>query len=109
MEQNELPYEVVSENEIAGSGSSDPAWTTASQTWWNEGQGMPNNQILYSMLGYIRMDNRGDLYIVKNGTAQPLSIDASTVSNLPAVRYLLPYPEEAISRSNGAYKNYYGY
>ena len=109
MEQNELPYEVVSENEIAGSGSSDPAWTTASQTWWNEGQGKPNNQILYSMLGYIRMDNRGDLYIVKNGTAQPLSIDASTVSNLPAVRYLLPYPEEAISRSNGAYKNYYGY
>ena len=113
MEQNDLPYEVVSESSITGTGSTSPAWTTLATSWWNEGQGMPNNQILYSLLGYIRQDNRGDKFVVNSGAPQRLDINASnpeaTISSLPAVRYLLPYPEEAISRSNGAYKNYYGY
>ena len=113
-EENELPYEAVSETTVTGSGSSSPAWTTTATSWWNEGQGMPNNQILYSLLGYIRQDNRGNLFVVGNN-AQPVGLSVntsnpeSTVSSLPAVRYLLPYPEEVISRSSGAYRNYYGY
>ena len=102
-EENELPYQAVSEATVTGSGSTSPAWTTTATSWWNEGQGMPNNQILYSLLGYIRQDNRGSLFVVGND-AQPTSLSvnttnpAATVSSLPAVRYLLPYPEDVISR-----------
>ena len=37
------------------------------------------------------------------------NLAAVDVSTLPAVRYLLPIPREAITRADGAYKNYYGY
>ena len=33
----------------------------------------------------------------------------SANASLPPVRYILPYPNAAIQRSAGAYKNYYGY
>ena len=42
-----------------------------------------------------------------------INVDAGNMENnlnrLSAVRYLLPYPQEAISRSNNVYKNYYGF
>ena len=31
------------------------------------------------------------------------------LNSLPPVRYILPIPSDAISRSNGTYVNYYGY
>ena len=80
--------------------------------WSNDGT--PRGQVLYSLFGYIRGDEQtGGLRIVNNGAVTPFNVNIddpqSTVNSLPAVRYILPYPEEAISRSGGAYKNYYGY
>jgi hypothetical protein len=50
---------------------------------------------------------------VNNGTAQKFSINPDNaqdnINRLPAVRYLLPIPEEAIARSGNVYKNYYGF
>lgn len=107
---NGIELTAVAENTITGSGSKEIVWGTSDVTWWDDGQGQPKSQIYYSLLGYIRMDNRGDLFIVDNGTAKPFNnVSAASVSSLPAVRYILPYPEEAISRSGGLYKNYYGY
>lgn len=107
---NGIELTAVAENTITGSGSKEIVWGTSDVTWWDDGQGQPKNQIYYSLLGYIRMDNRGDLFIVDNGTAKRFNnVSAASVSSLPAVRYILPYPEEAISRSGGLYKNYYGY
>ncbi|MFC0877213.1 RagB/SusD family nutrient uptake outer membrane protein [Saccharicrinis sp. FJH2] len=82
-------------------------WSTADfYGWWNESVGCPTDQCLYSFFGFIRGDDRGNLYVVDNGalTAMP-----SNASNLPVVRYILPYPNAAIQRSAGAYQNYYGY
>lgn len=107
---NGIELTAVAENTITGSGSKEIVWGTSDVTWWDDGQGQPKSQIYYSLLGYIRMDNRGDLFIVDNGTAKRFNnVSAASVSSLPAVRYILPYPEEAISRSGGLYKNYYGY
>ena len=80
--------------------------------WSNDGT--PRGQVLYSLFGYIRGDEQtGGLRIVNNGAVTPFHVNTddpqSTVNSLPAVRYMLPYPEEAIARSGGAYKNYYGY
>lgn len=110
-DENYLSYTAISENSITGSGSSTIGWEGDNGvSWWDEGQGMPKNQILYSLVGYIREDNRGDIYIVDNGVSRNFrNITAGSVNSLPAVRYLLPYPEEAIARSGGAYRNHYGY
>lgn len=72
--------------------------------WWNAEDGMPEDRMLYSFYGYIRGDNRGNIYVVRNGNTETPS-----VNNLPPVRYILPYPNSAIQRSAGIYKNYYGY
>ena len=81
-------------------------------TWYND-DGSLKNQIYYSLYGFVRVNQRGNIVVVDNGNVSPFSINASditgTVNRLPAVRYLLPYPEEAIARSSGAYRNYYGY
>lgn len=85
--------------------------TTETFAWYNETEGMPKEQIMYSWFGYIRADLRGNLYVINESGApvqmpQP-SEDMS--SQLPLVRYILPYPNEVILRSGGAYQNYYGY
>ena len=103
----------IAPNQIVSSASSTLQWETAGTSWWDENQGMPNTNVLFSLSGYIYLDRNGNYYVVDNGVVRTLSINASnaeaTVNGLPAVSYLLPYPEEAISRSNGVYKNYYGY
>jgi aspartyl-tRNA synthetase len=75
--------------------------------------GTIKNQVLYSLYGYIRVDQRNNIVVVDNGSANLFNINtgdaAANFNRLPAVRYILPYPEEAIARSNGVYKNYYGY
>ena len=83
-----------------------------SPDWSNDGS--PRGQVLYSLFGFIRGDEQtGGFKVVDNGAVTNFTVNADdpqgTVKRLPAVRYLLPYPEEAIARSAGAYKNYYGY
>ncbi|MBQ2211243.1 MAG: RagB/SusD family nutrient uptake outer membrane protein [Prevotella sp.] len=117
-DENGLNLKAISLQSITGlaSSSSSIAWNNSgnsnSPDWSNDGT--PRGQIYYSLFGYIRGDEQtGGLRVVSNGAAIPLNVNIdnpqSTVNSLPAVRYLLPIPEEAIARSSGAYKNYYGY
>ncbi|MCR5696585.1 MAG: RagB/SusD family nutrient uptake outer membrane protein [Marinilabiliaceae bacterium] len=52
----------------------------------------------YSFRGYIYANE-----------SDKVSLTATDVNSLPAVRYILPISQTYISRSNGAYQNYYGY
>ena len=81
-------------------------WSTAYfYQWWNETDGCPKDQCLFSFYGFMRGDRRGNVYVIRDGA----ETNISGTSNLPVVRYILPYPNAAIQRSAGAYKNYYGY
>lgn len=64
--------------------------------WYNVDNAIPNGQILYSFRGYI-----------KGGPAA--NFESLNPNNLPPVRYILPFPNQTIVMSNGAYKNQYGY
>ena len=92
--------------------SNSVAWTTTTLAWSND-DGSPKNQIVYSLYGYIRVNQAGNIVVVDNGSAQSFNINTSNaqdnINRLPAVRYLLPIPDEAIARSGNVYKNYYGY
>jgi hypothetical protein len=82
-------------------------WSNADfYAWWNDASGCPTDQCLYSFYGFIRGEPGGRIYVVNNGALTAMPSDAS---NLPVVRYILPYPNAAIQRSAGAYQNYYGY
>lgn len=72
--------------------------------WWNGEEGMPEDRMLYSFYGYVRGDARGNIYVIRDGVTETPS-----VKNLPPVRYIIPFPNSAIQRSAGIYKNYYGY
>lgn len=101
----------VTDRSITGlsSSSNTYAWTeTNTMDWWNQ-DGYPKDQVLYSFYGFIRGSKTNEISIVENGQAKKIIPTSYNVSNLPAVRYLLPYPQEVIARSSGAYKNYYGY
>ena len=115
---NGLNLKAISLQSITGlsSSSSSIGWINSgnnnSPDWSNDGT--PRSQIYYSLYGYIRGDEQtGGLRVVSNGAPVALNVNTdnpqSTVNSLPAVRYLLPIPQEAIVRSSGAYKNYYGY
>lgn len=111
-EDNGLDYTAVSTHDIVAENTSTSIdWQTATIQWVNDGVIRP--QVLYSMYGYVRGSDSGNLLIVDNGVARTLNINTSdmegTINSLPAVRYILPYPEEAIARSGNVYKNYYGY
>lgn len=112
-------YKVVSSDYITSGTNfkaTDLQWVKTTMNWAND-DGTLKNQIYYSLYGYVRGDEFGNIKVVNNGTApnfyvNPDNTDAAiedNISRLPAVRYLLPYPEEAIARSAGTYKNYYGY
>ncbi len=73
-------------------------------SWYDEGEGLPSTSVRYSFFGFIRTDVRGNVKVVRNGVLEDPNVD-----NLPAVRYILPYPNDAILRSGGKYKNQYGY
>ena len=115
---NGLNLKAISLQSITGlsSSSSSISWSNSgnnnSPNWSNDNT--PRGQIYYSLFGFIRGDEQtGDLRVVNNGALTSLNVNVdnpqSTVNSLPAVRYLLPIPQEAIVRSSGAYKNYYGY
>ena len=76
--------------------------------WGDQNSGTPKDQCKYSFYGYIRCDDRGNIWIIRNGVSEAFST-ILTAEQLPVVRYILPYPNLAVQRSNGAYKNYYGY
>lgn len=75
---------------------------------WASDAGVVNAQCLYSFYGYIYCDQiSGLVYLNTNGKYSTHTPNAN--ASLPPVRYILPYPNAAIQRSAGAYKNYYGY
>lgn len=85
----------------------DNTWQTADlYGWWDDSGARP--QCLYSFLGFIYADENSNLKLIDNGQEMIIGTDHSHV-NLPVVRYILPYPNAAIQRSAGVYKNYYGY
>ena len=77
--------------------------------WYNDATAQPNNQCKYSYYGYIRADENNALWIIRDGVQEQFDAIPTDISTLPAVRYILPYPNQVIQRSAGAYKNYYGY
>lgn len=80
------------------------AWTQSSwMNWQNDTGATP--QIRCSLRGYIYIDVEGN----KIPASMPELSAGMDYSILPPVRYILPIPQDAIQRSNGAYKNYYGY
>lgn len=95
---------------ITSFGFKAAAWNSADfYQWGNTDNGTPKDQCKYSFFGYVRSDESGNIWVVKDGVQTQLSGTIPAASELPAVRYILPYPNYAIQRSNGAYKNYYGY
>lgn len=95
---------------ITTGGFSADAWMRADfYQWGNSDQGLPKDQCLYSYYGFIRGDGNGNIWLVRDGALEQLPSTIPSVEQLPVVRYILPYPEEAITNSKGVYKNYYGY
>ena len=89
--------------------TSAASWnSTEFYAWGDQTTGTPKDQCKYSYYGYIRCDDGGNLWLINNG-AQTQFSNIPNVADMPAVRYILPYPNLAIQRSAGAYKNYYGY
>ena len=76
--------------------------------WGDNNSGTPKDQCKYSFYGFMRSDDRGNIWIIRNGVQESFST-ILTPEQLPVVRYILPYPNLAVQRSNGQYKNYYGY
>ena len=94
---------------ITNYGFKAEAWSQATfYDWGDNNTGTPKNECKYSFYGYIRSDNNGTIWIIRNGAPEMFS-SIPSVDRLPVVRYILPYPNYAIQRSSGAYKNYYGY
>ena len=79
--------------------------------YWKDGNDYAESSVLYSLYGFIRADkdNESVIQMNNNGVYTPFDVTIDQSANLPVVRYLLPIPREAITRSGGVYKNYYGY
>ena len=104
----ELGYTVKSQSEINSAlTSTSKEWNENILSWDNDG--VIKNEIRYSLYGYIRYDEADNVVINDNGTLRNIEPNTYNVSQLPVLRYLLPIPREAITRSSGAYQNYYGY
>lgn len=95
---------------ITNYGFKATAWnSTTFYEWGNQDTGTPKDQCKYSFYGYIRCDDSGSIFLIRNGGMEQFPATIPTADQLPPVRYILPYPNLAIQRSAGAYKNYYGY
>lgn len=103
------PYEAKTRPANSAAAIDGKTWLEASFYQWGNDTA-PTNQCKYTYYGYVRYNEQENIVLIKNGIESPL--DASTftnLNNLPPVRYILPFPNAAIQRSAGAYKNYYGY
>ncbi|MDE5989857.1 MAG: RagB/SusD family nutrient uptake outer membrane protein [Duncaniella sp.] len=78
--------------------------------WFNNDAGLPQDYFLNSLHGYIFGDMNGN-WIINNGSREraPEPSDFPTYEDLPVIRYILPYPDAVITRSQGKYKQNYGY
>lgn len=95
---------------ITRGGFKATAWNNADfYQWGNTDNGTPKDQCKYSFYGYIRSDDSGNVWLIDNGTLKMFPTNMPKPEELPVVRYILPYPNLAIQRSAGQYKNYYGY
>ena len=96
-------------SQITRGGFSAKSWIPADMyNWYNENTGLPNDKCKYTFYGYIRCDDSGNLWVIRDG-AQTQFGSIPAASDLPPVRYILPYPNTVIQRAAGVYKNYYGY
>lgn len=102
------PYKNTSKPAKASAAIEGKEWQTANFYQW-QSNSYPTNQCKYSFYGYIRHNENNEIVLVKNGSEDPLGQNIPAADALPVVRYILPYPNAAIQRSAGAYKNYYGY
>ena len=96
-------YETRFEPSTTGS----DAWQTVDGNWYkwiDDNTGIARAECRCSLRGYIYINQQGRLI-----SEAPEYNDAVNLKALPAVRYILPFPQDAINRSNGLYKNYYGY
>lgn len=85
------------------------AWNRADFYQWGDADsGLPKDQCKYSFYGYIRCDEGGNLWLIRNGAQEQFST-IPEASQLPPVRYILPIPNTVVQRAGGVYKNYYGY
>ena len=95
---------------IKRGGFAAEAWNFADfYQWGDQNTGTPKNECKYSYYGFIRCDDGGNLWIIRNGVQEQFPSNIPAAEQLPVVRYILPYPNLAIQRSAGAYQNYYGY
>ncbi len=107
-----LPYTAITQRDITGLTSSSASldWQESDfYGWWDANNGVATNQVLYSLYGYIRGAANGDILLVRNGQAEKIDPLSYNTDNLPVVRYLFPFPNEAISRSGNKYQQHYGY
>lgn len=103
------PYIQTTQPPTALAAIEGTTWKIANFYQWAS-DSEPTNQCKYSFYGYIRHTEQGIIVLVKDGVEIPLNGNTvPSVNELPPVRYILPYPNVAIQRSAGAYKNYYGY
>lgn len=77
--------------------------------WGDNNSGTPKDQCKYSFYGFIRCDDNGNIWLIRNGAMESFPNTPPRADQLPVVRYILPLPNAAVQRSAGAYKNYYGY
>lgn len=103
------PYKQTNQPPTALTAIEGTTWKMAEFYQWSS-DSEPTNQCRYSFYGYIRYTEQGNIVLVKDGVETPLNGNTiPSVNELPPVRYILPYPNAAIQRSAGVYKNYYGY
>lgn len=73
--------------------------------WLDDNTGYAKAECRCSLRGYIYIDQQGQIF----PSGMPQYTSDVNLEQLPPVRYILPIPSDAISRSKGEYKNYYGY
>ena len=94
---------------ITNGGFKADDWMSATfYQWGDNNSGTPKDQCKYSFYGFMRSDDNGNMWIIRNGVQEMFSSILKT-EELPVVRYILPLPNLVVQRSAGAYKNYYGY
>lgn len=105
-------YEQVANIKTLANSLGITTYNTVEYMKWVDGEDMIRNEVRYSQLGYIYMDESDRIYIIENGKekiAPTLDSYLSGTVKLPEVRYILPYPRSVINRSSGQYVNKYGY
>ena len=104
------PMSQPAKSYITNFGFQATAWNYADfYQWGDTDAGTPKDQCKYSFYGFIRSDDGGNIWIIENGAQKTFPANIPSAEELPVVRYILPYPNLAIQRSAGQYKNYYGY